>query len=293
MAKWEEKMKEGQPDWTVVQPVVEDISNGGQKYLPLKDSSFLAQGYAPTKHTVKMTTKTDLQNITAFRLELLNDPNLPLGGPGRSIKGTAALTEFEVEVAPADAPDKTTQVKIAKATADINLPEAPLDAILRQDRHRGGDWARRFGLMQWRNSLGTDAGRARNQPRKPSLRPKPRLPISGRCHVSSQPTARRLEYDDNQSQQSARFRLSITTNPGSRPAAPERAGDFSHSSGTSEHQQFRPFSVLGTTVPNGNKRMPNRGVVAAVPGGSAQLVLRAREEIADHILLGDFQTDRL
>ena len=55
MAKWEEKMKEGQPDWTVVQPVVEDISNGGQKYLPLKDGSFLAQGYAPTKHTVKMT----------------------------------------------------------------------------------------------------------------------------------------------------------------------------------------------------------------------------------------------
>ena len=26
--------------------------------------------------------------IRAFRLELLNDPNLPLGGPGRSIKGT-------------------------------------------------------------------------------------------------------------------------------------------------------------------------------------------------------------
>ena len=36
-----------------------------------------------------MTVKTDVQNITAFRLELLNDPNLPLGGPGRSIKGTA------------------------------------------------------------------------------------------------------------------------------------------------------------------------------------------------------------
>jgi hypothetical protein len=27
------------------------------------------------------------QEIRAFRLELLNDPNLPLNGPGRSIKG--------------------------------------------------------------------------------------------------------------------------------------------------------------------------------------------------------------
>ena len=48
----------------------------------MEDGSFLAQGYAPTKHTVEMTVKTDVTPITAFRLELLNDPNLPLGGPG-------------------------------------------------------------------------------------------------------------------------------------------------------------------------------------------------------------------
>ena len=94
----------------------------------MSDGSFLAQGYAPTKHRVKMTVKTDVQNITAFRLELLNDPNLPLGGPGRSIKGTGALTEFEVEAAPADAPDKPAKVKIAHATADVNLPETPSGA---------------------------------------------------------------------------------------------------------------------------------------------------------------------
>ena len=59
--------------------------------------SLLAQGYAPTKHNVKLTVKTSLKNITAFRLELLTDPNLPMGGPGRSIKGTGALSEFKVE----------------------------------------------------------------------------------------------------------------------------------------------------------------------------------------------------
>ena len=35
-------------------PTVDDISTGGQKYLPMKDGSLLAQGYAPTKHRVKI-----------------------------------------------------------------------------------------------------------------------------------------------------------------------------------------------------------------------------------------------
>ncbi len=126
MAAWEEKVKAGQPEWMVLRPEVEDESTGGQKYLPLADGSFLAQGYAPTKHTVKMTVKTDVKNITAFRLELLNDPNLPLGGPGRSIKGTAALTEFAVD---AEAGGKVRRLKFVRATADVNPPETPLDPI--------------------------------------------------------------------------------------------------------------------------------------------------------------------
>src|SRR5205823_123433 len=119
----------GGPEWSVVRPEVDDISTGGQRYLPQEDGSLLAQGYAPTKHSVKLTVKTDVRQIAAFRLELLNDPNLPLGGPGRSIKGTCALTEFEVEAAPADAPEKVEKVKIARATADINPPETPLEPI--------------------------------------------------------------------------------------------------------------------------------------------------------------------
>ena len=83
MAAWEEQVADDQPEWIVVRPDVEDDSTGGQKYLPLDDGSFLAQGYAPTKHTVKHDgARPTSTTITAFRLELLNDPNLPLGGPG-------------------------------------------------------------------------------------------------------------------------------------------------------------------------------------------------------------------
>jgi hypothetical protein len=50
MAKWEEQAAQGQPEWIVIRPTVDDLSTGGQKYLPLKDSSFLAQGDPPDRH---------------------------------------------------------------------------------------------------------------------------------------------------------------------------------------------------------------------------------------------------
>src|SRR6185436_1062492 len=46
MARWEESVKTNQPAWTVIQPIVEEITTGGQRYLTQPDGSFLAQGYA-------------------------------------------------------------------------------------------------------------------------------------------------------------------------------------------------------------------------------------------------------
>jgi mono/diheme cytochrome c family protein len=127
MAKWEDEVKEDQPKWTIIQPVVEDISTGGQRYLTNADGSFLAQGYKPTKHTVKMEITVPDTNITAFRLELLNDPELPLNGPGRSFKGSCALTEFNVEASDPAAPTNKHMVKFASATADYENAEAVLE----------------------------------------------------------------------------------------------------------------------------------------------------------------------
>src|SRR5206468_510430 len=84
MAKWEESVRNDQPEWMTLRPTAEDISTGGQKYLLQDDGSLFAKGYAPTKHTVKLYATNALQNISAFRLELLTDPNLPASGPGRS-----------------------------------------------------------------------------------------------------------------------------------------------------------------------------------------------------------------
>ena len=129
MADWEESVRGDQPAWTVLRPEVDDLSTGGQRYLLQEDGSLLAQGYAPTEHVAELTARTDLSRVSAFRLEVLTDPNLPLGGPGRSTYGTGALSEVRAEAAPAGAPQSRRAVWIRTASADIDLPQRDLDPI--------------------------------------------------------------------------------------------------------------------------------------------------------------------
>ncbi|MBK8092740.1 MAG: PSD1 domain-containing protein [Verrucomicrobiaceae bacterium] len=136
----EEKLKHENSDWQKRQqgwlatlPQVkwstlkfEDDPAGGEKALRQPDGSILAQGYAPTRSEVKFAVKLDQPRmIRAFRIELMNDPNLPAYGPGRSQKGTAALTEFNATL-------KGSALKFVKATADFGEPEkTPLVAFAR------------------------------------------------------------------------------------------------------------------------------------------------------------------
>ena len=126
MAAWEESVRKPQTEWQIVRP--EEDRSGGQKHYVLQDGSILAQGYAPTKHETRFPAKTNQTSVASVRLELLNDPNLPLGGPGRSIFGLGVLTEFKLEVGPADGSAPPKEVKIVSATADVNPPERPLEA---------------------------------------------------------------------------------------------------------------------------------------------------------------------
>jgi hypothetical protein len=299
MAAWEETAKSAQPEWTVVRPEAEDISTGGQKYLPMKDGSFLAQGYAPTKHKVKMTVKTDIRNITAFRLELMNDPNLPLNGPGRSIKGTSALTEFEVESAPADAPDKIAKVKFARATADVNPPETPLDAIF--DDKSGK--RRVTGPVEFaidgneETAWGTDAGPGqRNQPRKAVFTAESPIANTGSTILTFYLNQKHGGWnsDDNQNYNLGRFRLSITTAPDAvADPLPKNVRDILSipRAERTPAQTNAVFSYWRTTVPEW--REANEKIAELWrehPEGSSQLALVARTEPREtHILMrGDF-----
>ena len=127
MARWEDSVKTNQPTWTVILPFVEEITTGGQKYIAQPDGSFMAQGYAVAKSAPHFWLTNVMQNITAFRLELLTDPNLPCNGPGRSLKGMCALTEFTVDISRADSTNNT-RVKFSDVTADYSMMESKLTA---------------------------------------------------------------------------------------------------------------------------------------------------------------------
>ncbi len=299
MAEWEQKAKQGLPGWTLAQPEINFISTGGQKDLPVPDGSYLAQGYAPTKHRVKFTINTDLPVVTAFRLELLTDQNLPRGGPGRSVKGTAALTEFEVEAAPADAPDKLEKIKVARATADINPNEAPLDPIFEDKSGK----KRVIGPIEFaidgkdETAWGTDVGPGlRNQPRKAvfTLEKPIANPQGSVIVVWLAQNHGGWNSDDNQNHNLGRLRLSMTGVPEvAADPVPMKVRDIL-SIPTNERtpaQTAAVFSYWRTTVPAWQEVSAR---IAALwkqhPEGTTQLVLLQREAPRPtHILArGDF-----
>ncbi|MCI0660817.1 MAG: DUF1549 and DUF1553 domain-containing protein [Acidobacteria bacterium] len=302
LAAWEAQVSKGQRDWTIIKPDVEDISTGGQRYLPLKDSSYLALGYAPTKHRVKMIAKTDVQQITAFRLELLNDPNLPLGGPGRSIKGIGALTEFEVEAAPANDPKKVTKVRIVNATADFTQPEEELEPIFDDKSKR----KRITGPVHFsidgkdETAWGIDAGPGRrNQPRKAVFLAEKSIGYPGGTILTFYLKQNHGGWnsDDNQNNNLGRMRLSITTTPDALadplPAAVREILGVAREKRT-EAQSQTVFSYWRTTVfalPEwvaANKRINE--LWNQYPEGSSQLIYAERGEMRETHLLrrGDF-----
>jgi hypothetical protein len=299
MHAWEDKVRHNQPTWTIVRPAVQEESDGGQKYQPLEDGSFLALGYAPTQHTVKMSVRTDVRNITAFRLELLNDSNLPLGGPGRSIWGTAALTEFKVEAAPADSPGKKAWLKFVRATADVNPAEKPLHAIFDDKSGKKRVTGPVAYAIDGKNETawGTDNGPGRrNQPRKAVfLADKPIAHPKGTVltfHLAQNHGG--WNSDDNQSHNLGRFRLSVTSQPGAEAdplPARVRAIVEQPRDRRTPADELAVFGSWRTTVAEWKDANDRIEVLwRQHPEGDSQLVLQGREHgRTTHILKrGDF-----
>ena len=299
MKKWEDSLEGDQPEWIVVRPEVEDFSTGGQKYLPLKDGSLLAQGYAPSQHRVKMTAKTSVRDITAFRLELLTDDNLPLGGPGRSVKGTAALTEFEVEAAPVEDPDQLTKVKITSATADVAPPETPLELNLPDPKSK----PRVMGPVKFaidgkeETAWGINTGSVlRNQPRKAVFVAEEPIDNPSGTLLTFYLSQKHGGGDDKyfKNRNLGRLRLSVTGTPAVQAdALPKQVREILSvpRPRRTPAQTRTVFSYWRTIVPEwGYANTQIDELWRQHPEGTTQLVLQERDQRRDTHLLerGDF-----
>ena len=123
LAAWEQQVTAPQLKWEVLKPAIDDTSAGGEKFSVKPDGSLLGEGFIASQQKLKLTAKSALPRITAFRLELLTDADLPLTGPGRGPDGMCALTEFKVTL-----PATKQDLKFATATADFGMAPTPLPA---------------------------------------------------------------------------------------------------------------------------------------------------------------------
>jgi len=167
LSTWAETVSKMETPWQVAQLERENFT--GQKFTPLEDGSLLSQSYAPPKSTDGFFIASLPEQTTAVRLELLNHPNLPHSGHGRSIYGTNALSEFEVAYVDADGQEH--KVKVASATADVNIESRLLGEPFIDDRK--GSEQRTVGPIDFaidgdpNTAWTTNSGAAtRNQPRK-------------------------------------------------------------------------------------------------------------------------------
>ncbi|HWF17750.1 MAG TPA: DUF1549 and DUF1553 domain-containing protein [Verrucomicrobiae bacterium] len=215
MAAWEDSVRNDQPEWI---PLACTNSSGdnGERFYYFADHSIRAASYAPTKWSATFRATNDLPLIGGFRLEQLTDPDLPCNGPGRSIKGMSALTEFKVEAQDAKQPTNKVNVKLVKATADFENPEKPLEAEF--DDKSGAK--RIYGPVLFaidgkdETAWGIDVGPGRrNQSRKAVFIPEKPLTFTNGVILTFH--LRQMHggwnSDDNENHNLGRFRLSVTS----------------------------------------------------------------------------------
>jgi hypothetical protein len=300
MARWEASIATNQPAWTHLKVYAEDISTGGQKYLPQPDDCMIAQGYAPTKHTVLLEATNDLQNVTAFQLELLTDANLPANGPGRSFKGTCALTEFSVEAISVVNPTNKMTVKFSKATADYEQAETVLEPNFEDKSGR----KRVVGPVSYaidgkdETAWGIDAGPGRrNQNRKAVFQCATNAGFVGGTiwHLRLAQDHGGWNSDDNMNNNLGRFRVSMTSAPGNITAdpVPKNVRDILAIAPEKRfpRQIATVFSYWRTTVPEFKETNEKIAKLwAEWPEGTTSYTLQARLQPREtHILArGDF-----
>jgi hypothetical protein len=114
IVSWEQAAREaieGEKHWTVLVPD-RVLSTAGGKLTVDKEHAILVENDPRSRRDIyRITVKTELKDITGFRLEALSADKLPGGGPGRGPDGNFVLTEFSVE------DGQTNKVALVEATA--------------------------------------------------------------------------------------------------------------------------------------------------------------------------------
>lgn len=232
---------------------IHQFGDDGQKYQNLPDGSLINQGYASTKMSAPFQHKpTTLYEVRSVKIELLNDPYLALNGPGRSIAGTAALSEYQLKV-------NGKNVTFKNAAASVNPPDAKLDPMRYPLNAQRGPDDRNTGhaayaidgndKTAWTNDLGP--GRS-NDPQVLVMELETPLHDATKLDLKTYLSQRHggFNSDDNQTFNIGCFRLSFSsalTNP--RDTLPPLVAEVLNAIKRTPEQESRLFSHWRSQTP--------------------------------------------
>ena len=207
----------------MVQAPFEEISTGGQKYLMQPDGSFLAAGLRPDQAHGQVDREGRPAQDHRLPAGAAERPEPAADGPGRSFKGTCALTEFEVEAAPADA---TRRRRRRRSSSPGRRPTSSSRSAPGAELRRPTNRKRIVGPVAFaidgkdETAWGIDAGPGRrNVPRKAVFVAETPVERRGGTELTFVLAQNHGGWnsDDLQTNNLGRFRLSVTDAPDPTP----------------------------------------------------------------------------
>lgn len=233
--KWvtvEQKKLKAEPNWQVVTP--KHLGDGGQKFYAQEDGSLISMGYSPSRSAEKFEASVDFDQISSLQIELLMDPYLTYGGPGRSIEGTAAVSEIKLRAG--EASDSLENVAFDPAVSDLDRPARLIDVSKYPDR-KGEVGKRKEGPAAFINdgnlqtAWSTEAGVPNsNQPRrvvmnlKTPIKRDGKKPIVLQFEVACQHGGTNSDANEHRNLGRFRFSLSADRYAASKPLSPALRG---------------------------------------------------------------------
>jgi hypothetical protein len=253
---WEEAARKGELPWEQLQPKDPEWGGGLSHPEAQPDNSVLTLGFKANDGELWLFADTKATNLTGLRLEALTHGDLPFGGPGRSNKGTFAVSEIVVEAQKAgDA--AWTPVKLVNASADFAQPEGPIPDFAK----RGADDKRILGPANFlidgkdETAWGSDRGPGRRHADLKAVMQFEQpvgYPEGTKFKVTLKFRHSGNDAHGRQTQLLGRFRLSVTGAPA--PAADPLPRDVREAlmvpaAQRSAEQQAAVFGYWRTTVP--------------------------------------------
>jgi len=137
-AAWEKEQRSVQ--WTTLDIASVTAASGAESAKQPDGSVLIGAGKpAPDKDRYTLLAATQQAGITAIRVEVLPDPSLPSGGPGRAQNGNFVLSELRLSAAAQD--DLSAGKKIALRASEADFSQEGYAVASAVDGNPGTGWA--------------------------------------------------------------------------------------------------------------------------------------------------------